>query len=54
MGRSGKADMKKTCERCNNCYKEYMIGGYATPASTSKRYFIYSKNIDKLFADIPE
>ena len=30
--------MKKTCERCNNCYKEYMIGGYATSVCTLHGY----------------
>lgn len=34
-------------------YVDLVNNEYAK-SSTSKRYFIYSKNIDKLFADIPE
>lgn len=43
--------MKKTCERCNNCYKEYMIGGYATPVCTLHGYL---EELDNPYHNIGE
>ena len=39
----------KTCERCANCYKEYMLGGYPTPVC---KIYGYLEEIDNPHHDL--
>lgn len=41
--------MKKTCERCANCYNEYMLGGYPTPVC---KIYGYLEEIDNPHHDL--
>ena len=41
--------MKKTCEKCANCYNEYMLGGYPTPVC---KIYGYLEEIDNPHHDL--
>ena len=43
--------MKKSCENCNNCYTEYMIGSYPTPVCTLHGYL---EELDNPYHNIGE
>ena len=43
--------MEKICKNCNNCYDEYMMGGYPTPVCTLHGYL---EELDNPYHNIGE